>query len=177
MTEAALKPSADSPHPDSPLIGAIVAMTRAHVIGIDGTLPWHYSADLKRFKRITMGGVVIMGRVTWDSIGAKALPGRRNIVISRSTVPDVEHYNNVKQAIKMYPKRRIWVIGGAQIYALAMPYLNRLDVTYVPEFITDSNAVKFPEIDKSCWTGGKKKYKVPGTEDLHYRIFHRIASD
>ena len=161
----------------APLRGAIVAMTRDRVIGVDGGIPWHYGEDLKRFKRRTMGCAVIMGRVTWDSIGRKELPGRRNIVISRSAVSGVEHYDSIEQAIKAYPKRRIWVIGGGQIYRAAMPYLNLLDITYVPEFITHGNAVKFPEIDKSCWTGGKRKNKVAGEQDLHYLIFHRIDSD
>lgn len=166
----------------TPLRGAIVAMTPdnslcwKHVIGIDGGLPWHYSGDLKRFKKRTMGCVVIMGRVTWDSIGCKKLPGRRNIVISRAQVPGVEHYDNVEQAINAYPKRRVWIIGGGQIYRAAMPYLNLLDITYVPEFITHRNVVRFPDFDKSCWTGGKRKYKVPGKQNLHYLIFHRIAS-
>lgn len=166
----------------TPLRGAIVAMTPddslgwKHVIGVDGGLPWHHSGDLKRFKKRTMGCIVIMGRVTWDSIGRKKLPGRRNIVISRSKVPCVEHYDNVEQAIEAYPKRKIWVIGGAQIYRAAMSYLDLLDVTYVPECITQGNVVKFPEIDKSCWTIGKKN-KVPCTEDLYYRLFRRIDAD
>ena len=123
----------------TPLRGAIVVMTEdespsgRHIIGVDGGLPWHYSADLKRFKKRTMGSVIIMGRVTWCSIGRKALPGRRNIVISRSKVADAEHYAGVEQALAAYPERRIWIIGGGQIYRAAMPYLNLLDVTFVPD--------------------------------------------
>ena len=62
-------------------------MTRDRVIGVDGAMPWHYSEDLKRFKRRTMGCAILMGRVTWDSIGREELPGRRTLVISRSVVP------------------------------------------------------------------------------------------
>ena len=82
----------------TPLRGAIVAMTRDNVIGLDGGLPWHYSENLKRFKRRTMGYAVVLGRVTWESIGRKALPGRRNIVISRSAVPGVECYHGIEIA-------------------------------------------------------------------------------
>lgn len=160
----------------TPLRGAIVAMTRERVIGVDGGVPWHYGEDLKRFKRRTMGCAVIMGRVTWDSIGRKALPGRRNVVISRSGVPNVECYGGVAQAIKAYPKRKIWVIGGGEIYKEAMPYLDFLDVTFVPKSITRADAIKFPEIDKSCWRKGKKN-KVPGEDGLYYVIYRRIVAE
>ena len=161
-----------------PLRGAIVAMTYGflkwnQIIGVDGALPWHCSGDLKRFRKRTMGCVVIMGRKTWDSIGRKALPGRRNVVISRSEVPDVEHYDSVEKAINAYPKRRIWVIGGGEIYREAMPYLNLLDITYVREPVCRTDAVKFPEIDPSCWHNGNK-ITMPGEKDLYYVIYKRI---
>ena len=167
--------------PSSPLRGAIVAMTkqlliRDRIIGVDGCLPWHYSSDLKRFKKRTMGSVVIMGRGTWDSIGRKELPGRRNIVISRSKLAGVEHYTSIEQAIKAYPKRKIWVIGGGQIYKAAMPYLNLLDITYVPDNVDRDDAVTFPEIDQSCWCSGRKN-KVPGEGGLVYVIYRRIGTD
>lgn len=166
----------------TPLRGAIVVMTEdespsgRHIIGVDGGLPWHYSADLKRFKKRTMGSVIIMGRVTWCSIGRKALPGRRNIVISRSKVADAEHYASVEQAFASYPKRRIWVIGGGQIYRAAMPYLNLLDVTFVPDCITATDAVRFPEIDPSRWRAGRRN-KVPGDDRLRYILYRRIQPD
>ena len=163
----------------TPLRGAIVAMTSGfliwdRIIGVDGGLPWHYSGDLKRFKKRTKGSVVIMGRKTWDSIGQKPLPDRCNVVISRSEMSGVEHYNSVEQAIEAYPKRKIWVIGGGEIYSAAMPYLNYLDITYVPKSITRTDVVKFPKIDKSCWQGGKRKYRVPNAEGLFYVIYRRI---
>ncbi len=127
-------------------------MTRDRVIGIDGGLPWHYGEDLKRFKQRTMGCVVIMGRVTWDSIGRKALPGRRNIVISRSEVPGVEHYGGVERAIAACGDQDLWVIGGAQIYRAAMGYLNLLDVTWVPDVVEGEGVVRFPGIDLGCWS-------------------------
>ena len=174
---------ADSRDMPTPLRGAIVAMThdfllyKKNIIGVDGELPWHYSGDLKRFKKRTKGSVVIMGRKTWDSIGHKALPGRRNIVISRSAVVGVEHYNSVEQAIKAYPKRKIWVIGGGEIYRAAMPHLNLLDITYVPDSIECTDAVKFPEIDPSRWRVGKRKNKVPDEKGLYYVIYKLIEVD
>ena len=144
----------------NPIRGAIVAMTNDRIIGAGGKLPWHYPEDLKRFKQRTMGCAIIMGRKTWDSINRKALPGRRNIVISRSEVADVEHYNNIKDALNACKNKDTWIIGGSQIYHAAMPYLNLLDVTNVPDVIAQEDAVKFPEIDlelvgklwkKQCW--------------------------
>ena len=161
-----------------PLRGAIVAMTYGflkwnQIIGVDGALPWHHSGDLKHFKKRTMSSVVIMGRKTWDSIDKKPLRGRKNIVISRSEVPGVEHYDSVEKAINAYPKRKIWIIGGGEIYREAMPYLDLLLITYVREPVCRTDAVKFPEIDESCWHKGKKN-TVPGEKDLYYVIYKRI---
>lgn len=161
----------------SPLLrGAIVAMTRQHTIGINGGLPWHYSEDLKRFKARTMGCAVIMGRVTWDSINRKALPGRRNIVISRSMIPDVEHYHSVGEAIAACAEQDLWIIGGGQIYNAAMEHVNLLDLTYVPDDINDEHAVKFPPIDLSRWRGGEE-VKFGDAERLSHVIYQRIDSD
>ncbi|MEM7196294.1 MAG: dihydrofolate reductase, partial [Pseudomonadota bacterium] len=82
-----------------PLVGALVAMNADRIIGLDGTIPWHHSEDLKRFKRLTTGTVIIMGRLTWESIGSKPLPERKNIVISRSQVDSVECYTSVESAL------------------------------------------------------------------------------
>jgi len=166
----------------TPLRGAIAAMlpdnslTNARVIGIDDKLPWHYSEDLKHFKKRTMGSVIVMGRVTWESIGCRELPGRKNVVISRSTVPGVEHYDSVEKVIDAYPMRKIWFIGGAQIYKAAMPYLDLLCITYIPEFNVGSDGVKFPEIDLRCWHVGKRN-KLPGNNGLFYVIYKRVRPD
>lgn len=135
----------------APLRGAIVAMTRARVIGKGGKLPWHYPEDLRRFKQRTMGCAVIMGRVTWDSLGRKPLPGRRNIVISRTGVDGVECYNEVAAALDACGDDDAWVIGGAQIYQAAMAYIDLLDVTFVPDVVEGDGLVRFPEIDWGRW--------------------------
>jgi len=163
-----------------PLRGAIVAMPEGrylhwgHIIGVDGKLPWHHGEDLKRFKRRTMGCAIIMGRVTWDSIGRKALPGRRNIVISRSVMPNVEHYNNIEQAINACESQDLWVIGGAQIYHMAEDYLNLLDITWVPNIDVTGrdNSTQFPKFDLSDWYYGRKT-KFPGDSQLKYTVYRR----
>ena len=130
--------------------GAIVAIGEGGVIGLGGTLPWHYSDDLRRFKRVTMGAVIVMGRKTWESIGKKALPGRRNIVVSRRGVEGVECHHSIESALAAAGEP-CWVIGGAEIYAAALPYCDVLDLTLVPDRVEDPAAVRFPEIDESEW--------------------------
>ncbi len=127
-------------------------MTHDRVIGLDGDLPWHYSADLKRFKQRTMGHAIIMGRKTWQSIGSRPLPGRRNIVVSRRGIPEeVECYRSIDTAMAACGDDDLWVIGGGQIYGAAMDRLNILDVTLVPDSVDAEGVVRFPVIDPSAW--------------------------
>ena len=126
-------------------------MTEDRVIGLDGGIPWRYPEDLKRFKRITMNSAIIMGRLTWESIHCRALPGRRNIVISRNPVQAVEHYDDLHRALAACNDQDIWVIGGGQIYQAAFEWLTWLDITYVPDRIDRPDAVRFPVIDPKVW--------------------------
>ena len=126
-------------------------MTRENVIGLHGEIPWHYSEDLKRFKRRTLHTTIIMGRLTWESIGCRELPDRRNIVISRSKVNGVEHCEDVHEAIQKYETEDIWIIGGGQIYQAVFAWLTLLDITYVPDVIQSTQAIKFPVIDPEQW--------------------------
>lgn len=128
------------------MIGAFVAVSANGVIGLDGGLPWRYPEDMKRFKSETMGSTIIMGRKTWNSFPKRPLPGRRNIIISRGTVEGVEHYDSVEKAINAADEP-IWIIGGGEIYALALPYCDTIDMTLVPDVIEDAEAVRFPELD------------------------------
>ncbi|GJL81439.1 MAG: dihydrofolate reductase [marine bacterium B5-7] len=149
------------------MVGAIVAVGADNIIGVGGSLPWHYSEDLKRFKRITMGSSIIMGRKTFDSINRRQLPGRRSLVISRQTIDEVEHFTTIEDALRAAGEPA-WVIGGAQIYALAMPYLDVIDMTIVPDRIDAPNAVRFPAIDEKEW---RIVESLRNTEDP--RIEHR----
>jgi dihydrofolate reductase len=126
-------------------------MNKDRVIGIDGKLPWHYSADLKRFKRRTMGAIIVMGRLTWESIGSNPLPGRRNIVVSRNEVIGVECYKTICDVVTACAEDDIWFIGGGQIYRAAFHLLNLLDVTWVPDEVNLENAVTFPNISECEW--------------------------
>ena len=129
------------------MLYAVVAMDPNRLIGANGTLPWHLPEDLKIFKKITMGSPIIMGRTTYESIG-RPLPGRRNIVVSRSwnEAPDgIEHASSVDDALKMVADApTAYVIGGTQLYAAMLEQCDGLFVshvhqsyegdTYFPEF-------------------------------------------
>jgi dihydrofolate reductase len=138
-------------NPAAPVRGAIVAMTRDNIIGLDGNIPWHYSGDLKRFKQRTMDSNIVMGRLTWESIGSKPLPGRRNVVISRNPVENTESYTDLQAALRNCEESDTWIIGGGQVYLAALDWTTLLDVTYVPDSIDHPDAVRFPAIDPETW--------------------------
>ena len=115
-------------------ISIIVAMSQNYVIGIKNKLPWHISADLKNFKKITLGHPVIMGRKTYDSIG-KPLKDRDNIVISRDNSLKIDHVEVVdsleKAVFKTADSPEVFIIGGQQIYQIALPLATHMYVTKV----------------------------------------------
>lgn len=135
----------------TPKIALIVAMTPQRVIGRDNTLPWKISDDLKRFKALTTGHSIIMGRKTWDSLG-RALPNRRNLIITRSadfTASGAEVFHSLEGALAACAhEARLFIIGGAQIYAQALAQADELFITevhadiagdaYFPEFAHDA---------------------------------------
>lgn len=132
----------------------VVARARNGVIGIDNRLPWHLPEDLKHFKALTTGNAVIMGRKTWESLPPKfrPLPGRLNIVVTRdrSYVADgatVAH--SLPQAVAAAGDSRAFVIGGAEIYAQALPLATRLEITEVDADVAGD--AFFPAPDAGVW--------------------------
>jgi dihydrofolate reductase len=116
---------------DAPV--ALVAMADNGVIGRDNGLPWHLPDDLKRFKALTLGNSVLMGRRTFDSIG-KALPGRRNLVLTRNTAwraPGCETVASIDAARASAGDSTLFVIGGAEVFSLSWPIVGRLELTEV----------------------------------------------
>ena len=116
------------------MIAACWAQSTGGVIGINGKIPWTYPGDLRRFKRLTIGCVVIMGRKTYESIG-KPLPGRENVVIS-NTIDELDGCRirrTVGSAVREFERERdIWLIGGSQVYREAMVYADFIDQVIVP---------------------------------------------
>ena len=135
--------------------GILVAVSPEGIIGKDNTIPWHYSADLKRFKRLTTGNTIIMGRKTWESLPKKPLPNRRNIVITRSSIENIECFKSIDDALQTC-EGDVWFIGGAGIYKEAMQKADIIDMTLVPDNVTGEKCIYFPEIDKS-WKEGETK--------------------
>ena len=150
--------------------GILVATSPEGIIGKDNTIPWHYSEDLKRFKRLTVGKNIIMGRKTWESLPIKPLPDRRNIVITRNPIDNVECFKSIKDAVSTC-EGDIWFIGGAGIYEEAMGLADFIDMTLVPDKITGDNCVYFPEIGQE-WEESEKK-PLENDSVLMHKIYTR----
>ncbi|HRH23551.1 MAG TPA: dihydrofolate reductase [Candidatus Magasanikbacteria bacterium] len=137
------------------MIALIAAISENNCIGKSGTLPWYIPEDLKRFKNITTGHTVLMGRKTWESIPEKfrPLPNRKNIVVTRNTdypVPaGVMLYHSVDEALKR-EEGDIMVIGGAEIYTQSIDHADTLYITHIRTVIEDGTAF-FPAIDPTIW--------------------------
>ena len=155
-------------------VSMVVAVVRNGVIGRDGDLPWRLSSDLKRFKAMTLGKPVIMGRKCFESIG-QPLPGRPNIVISRNL--DI-HFDGVTMAYSLanaldiaakeaatMGAAEVCIIGGGEIYRLGMPIADVLHVTHIDADIDGDTF--FPEIDPEIWSAGVMTDVPEGEKDSH----------
>lgn len=135
-----------------PRLSLVVAVARNGVIGVNGQLPWRLPEDLKRFKALTLGHTLVMGRKTHESIG-RLLPGRRTIIVSRNPAYRIEGATvvpSVEAAIAAATgESEVFVVGGGEIYALALPLADRLLVTEV-DLVPEGDAF-FPPVDRSRW--------------------------
>jgi dihydrofolate reductase len=137
-----------------PRLSILAAMASNHVIGRNNALPWHLSADLKRFKSLTMGQIIIMGRKTYESIG-RPLPGRINLIVSRQSgfsVSGATVIGSVEEALAAcspYQDKEIFIIGGAELYQQTLMRCQRLYLTEIQkEFEGDAF---FPEFNQHDW--------------------------
>lgn len=133
-------------------ISMIAAMAKNRIIGKDKQMPWHLPADLKHFKAITLGKPVIMGRKTYESIG-KALPGRKNIVITNSltyTLPDAIVVNSCEAALSVASNNtdEVMIIGGGAIYEAFLPNADQLFLTFID--LTTNGDTQFPDYEKDA---------------------------
>ncbi|NEW78038.1 MAG: dihydrofolate reductase [Gelidibacter sp.] len=135
------------------MVTIMAAIAANNALGKDNQLIWYLPADLKRFKKTTLNHAVIMGRKTYESLG-KPLANRTNILITRDKnykAEDCVVVNSLKESLKVALKvdENPFILGGAEIYKLAMPFADKLDITFVHhKFEAD---VFFPEIDKTIW--------------------------
>jgi dihydrofolate reductase len=142
---------ASSPDRLGPRVILIAAVADNGVIGRDGKMPWHLSDDLKRFKRLTIGHRIVMGRKTWASIGGRPLPGRENVVLSRQSelrLPGALVVPTLDAALHG-ASGDVFVIGGADVYAQAMARADAMELTLVHQ--SPEGDVKFPGFDAREW--------------------------
>lgn len=149
-------------------ISAIVAMAANRVIGCAGRLPWHLPSDLQRFKRLTMGQTLLMGRQTFVSIG-RPLPGRRTILLSRNptvSAAGCEVVDNLDAALRLATgARELFICGGAEVYRQTLPRVERIYLTELEqEFAGD---VYFPEIPPADFS---QVYSENVVDRLNYRF-------
>ena len=138
-----------------PLRGLIAAISLDGVIGLHGTIPWTYRGDLRRFKELTRGTTVVMGRLTWESMGSRPLPDRHNVVVTSRAIEGVTCVASIEAALALAGDDDVWFIGGARVYADAMKHGNLIDLTLVPEVVEHPDAVRFPTISMREWVRGE----------------------
>jgi len=145
------------------------------IIGHHGRLPWHLPDDLKHFKALTLGKPVLMGRRTFDSIG-RALPGRRNLVLTRAGTPpppQVEYVPDLATALELTrAAAELCVIGGAELYALALPLCTRIYLTRVHARVDGD--VRFPAIDWDAWVEVERTEHAADARHAYAMSFTRL---
>ena len=159
-------------------IGLIWAQARNRVIGKNGVMPWHLPEDLAHFKRVTLNHPVVMGRKTWDSIPPKfrPLPGRTNIVVTRQAdwhEKGAQCSSSLREALQQCENsNQVWVIGGAQIYAQALPLADELVVTEIDaDFDGDAHA---PAIGPDWREVARERIVAASGLPLSFVIWHRL---
>lgn len=153
-------------------IGLIWAQSSSGVIGRGGAIPWRLPEDQARFKELTMGHTVVMGRLTWESLPAKVrpLPGRRNVVLTHGLDYAAEGAEVVASLDDALTDDSVWVIGGAQIYTAALPIATRCEVTEIEIDLPRQDAdVMAPVLDES-WIGAAGDW-LTSTSGLRYRFY------
>lgn len=160
------------------IVSIIVAMGRNRAIGYKNTLPWRLSADLQRFKQLTMGHHVIMGRKTYESIG-RPLPGRTFIIVTRQPTFQAEGcfvVHSLDEALalaRMRGEQEAFVIGGAEIYTQALPLADHLYLTLV-EAEPKADAF-FPDFDEAQWEKAEEQFVAADEKNQYASTFYLLT--
>jgi dihydrofolate reductase len=162
---------------DKPRITIVVARATNGVIGRDGKLPWHIPADLKRFKALTMGSVMIMGRKTFESLPG-LLPGREHVVLTRDQrwhANGVRVGHDVEEALALAGNQPVSVIGGADIFNLFLPLADRIELTEVLEDVPGDTVIADPR-DSGDWrvTFSVEHSAADGKPPFRFMTFERV---
>lgn len=158
-----------SSHRSIPLT-MIASVGENNELGRNGDLCWHIREDLRHFKEITMGGAVIMGRKTWESLPKKPLPGRTNIVVTRSDVfdaPGALKAASIEQAVEQARGLDAFIIGGESVYRQAIPFATRLEITRILASDPEADTF-FPEISPSEWILSNRSETFTSAAGLSY---------
>ena len=158
-------------------VGLIWAQSTSGVIGRDGGIPWRLPEDQAHFKRLTLGHTVVMGRLTWESLPKKVrpLPGRRNVVLTRQADYMAEGADVLTTLEDALTGNETWVIGGEQIYALALPVATRCEVTEVEiELPREDDDAVAPVLDEA-WVGSGGDW-LTSESGLRYRFYSYLRA-
>ncbi|MCC6916284.1 dihydrofolate reductase [Nitrosomonas sp.] len=167
-----------TPSAPAPRIAILAAVSSNQVIGWNNTLPWRLPADLKHFKQLTLGHIIVMGRRTFDSIG-KPLPGRTNVVLTRQQNPDLPAgiitASSIEEVLNHFSgdNRQIFIIGGAEIYRQTLPFCQRLYLTEIKQDFEGDTF--FPEYDHDDWqeTSREIRHETERGMEYHFVVLDR----
>lgn len=163
------------------MISLVAALDAARGIGRRNAMPWHLPDDLKRFKALTLGKPILMGGNTARSLG-RVLPGRRNLVLTRaakSPIEGMETVSSLRDAMATADGEELMVIGGGEIYAMALPLASRLYLTHVDTVVADVD-VHFPEFDLRQWQVDRRQDHASDSRHafgFQFLDYSRIAGD
>ncbi|MHB8651983.1 MAG: type 3 dihydrofolate reductase [Minisyncoccota bacterium] len=161
------------------MISLIAAVDRNYLIGSGKSIPWYLPADFSYFKQTTLGHPVIMGRTTFESIG-KPLPGRRNIVLSRGpmVVEGIEAVRSLEEAFHRTDDTvEVFVIGGASVYAQALPFAQKLYLTYIDGVFEGD--IHFPTVDWNVWHETGHTVHIADERNAHamqFVVYERVKN-
>ncbi len=160
-------------------VNMIVAADLCNAIGCRGGIPWHIPEDFRYFKRITLGHTVIMGYMTWLSLGSKPLPGRRNIIISlepaQTGYPEAVMVHSLEEALQM-ADGEVFIIGGGYTYREALPLASRIYLTRVHTKVPEADTY-FPELPEAQWriaSRSEKGHDGRSGLDYEFLVYERI---
>jgi dihydrofolate reductase len=156
-------------------VGLIWAQSTSGVIGRDNGIPWRLPEDQARFKDLTVGHTVVMGRLTWESLPMKVrpLPGRRNVVLTRQADYMADGAHVVPTLQDALTDDLTWVIGGEQVYALALPLATRCEVTEVEVDLPRQDADAVAPVLDDAWVGSTGEW-LTSSSGLRYRFFSYV---
>ena len=161
-------------------IQLVAAVDRQGALGKNGTMAWYIPQELRHFKALTMGGVIIMGRVTFESIG-RPLPGRVSIIVSSkspgpATHPDTYWVESMEAALALaqrdWPERNVWIGGGAKVYKQMLEKATAVHLSFIPVTVEGAD-VYFPPLDPSKWISVESKSVMDDTNRRVLFTYHR----